>query len=324
MPYKMNDRVLYLSVTVRNKWYLVNRKIRKKLAIKYSPKETYRYGRYILPLDETQRTISEMIKSGKPFLVARLGGVESNICHACAGLEMGILKTIPRKWVDKMHINAGFFPADEIKIMGFWHLMRESLKIVDILGSMKISPEEFVVKKNLSENAYLTELECLEPYYANDPWTQALEGKKVLVIHPFADTIVQQYERRGLIFEDNRLLPEFELKVVKAVQSIAGNKTDYPDWFAALDDMYNKAMSMEFDIAIIGCGAYGLPLAAKIKKAGKQAIHLGGAVQILFGIKGARWNSVPEVRKLFNEYWVHPSLSEVPENAHKVEGGCYW
>ena len=48
-------------------------------------------------------------------------------------------------------------------------------------------------------------------------------------------------------------------------------------------------MKIDFDVAIIGCGAYGFPLAAKLKQAGKQAIHLAGATQLLFGIKGKRW-----------------------------------
>ena len=46
-------------------------------------------------------------------------------------------------------------------------------------------------------------------------------------------------------------------------------------------------MKFDFDVALIGCGAYGFPLAAKLKTAGKQAIHLGGVLQALFGIKGA-------------------------------------
>lgn len=34
---------------------------------------------------------------------------------------------------------------------------------------------------------------------------------------------------------------------------------------------------MEFDIAIIGCVDYGFPLAAHIKRIGKQATHIGDA-----------------------------------------------
>ena len=81
---------------------------------------------------------------------------------------------------------------------------------------------------------------------------------------------------------------------------------------------------IDFDIAIVGCGAYGLPLAAKIKEIGKQAIHLAGATQILFGIRGARWDVRPEMQKYFNEYWIRPSDSERPKDAQSVEGACYW
>lgn len=81
-------------------------------------------------------------------------------------------------------------------------------------------------------------------------------------------------------------MPEFELKVLKAVQTLAGGQDDrFTDWFEALDYMYCEALKMEFDVAIIGCGAYGMPLAAKLKQAGKKAVHLGGVTQILFGIK---------------------------------------
>ena len=79
-------------------------------------------------------------------------------------------------------------------------------------------------------------------------------------------------------------------------------------------------------MAIIGCGAYGFPLAAKLKAAGKQAIHLGGATQLMFGIKGYRWeNNYPsKIATFFNDAWIHPSASETPKGAETVEKGCYW
>ncbi|WP_274095727.1 hypothetical protein [Riemerella anatipestifer] len=40
-------------------------------------------------------------------------------------------------------------------------------------------------------------------------------------------------------------------------------------WFDALEDMKNKIDLVDFDVAIIGCGAYGLPLASYIKNKGK-------------------------------------------------------
>ena len=90
--------------------------------------------------------------------------------------------------------------------------------------------------------------------------------------------------------------------------------------------MTQEALKIPFDVALIGCGAYGLPLACKLKCAGKQAIHIGGATQILFGIIGRRWEqNSKEVSDLFNEHWVRPSSEETPENKARNEfGGAYW
>ena len=61
-----------------------------------------------------------------------------------------------------------------------------------------------------------------------------------------------------------------------------------------------------------------------IKKLNKQVIHLAGATQILFGIRGKRWDIRPEMQQYFNEHWTRPLESERPKDAQKVEGGCYW
>jgi hypothetical protein len=168
----------------------------------------------------------------------------------------------------------------------------------------------------------------LNPFFCTVPWTKALEGKRILVVHPFVDTIKRQYQKRAFLFANN-LLPDFELYTIKAVQSIAGNQTDFSTWFDALDYMKSEIDKHDYDICLLGCGAYGFPLAAHIKRMGKKAIHLGGALQLLFGITGKRWenpkyNSLYNYSNLINDYWVRPSASERPAEANKVEGACYW
>lgn len=68
----------------------------------------------------------------------------------------------------------------------------------------------------------------------------------------------------------------------------------------------------------------------------EKAIHLGGALQLLFGIKGKRWTnptygmkSLPFITEnyynnLMNEFWTSPAKTEKPLNANNVEGACYW
>ena len=88
--------------------------------------------------------------------------------------------------------------------------------------------------------------------------------------------------------------------------------------------MKNKIKEEEFDIALIGCGAYGLPLASEVKKMGKIAIHMGADVQLLFGIKGNRWDGTAVSEKLYNDYWVYPGEEYKPKSYVSVENGCYW
>ena len=75
------------------------------------------------------------------------------------------------------------------------------------------------------------------------------------------------------------------------------------------DEISNK----KFDIALIGCGAYGLPLAGHVKRLGKIGIHMGGCLQLLFGIKGKRWDNNPSVNKFYNDNWVRPSNNDIPK-----------
>lgn len=142
----------------------------------------------------------------------------------------------------------------------------------------------------------------------------------MLVVHPFKDSIQRQYDRRQSLFNNPDVLPEFDLKVIRAVQSAAGESPEYRDWFEALDSMCEAIRGTDFDVALIGAGAYGMPLGAFVKRLGKQAFHLGGITQLLFGIKGRRWDDCG----LYNEHWVRPLPGEVPKLATRVEGGCYW
>ena len=86
--------------------------------------------------------------------------------------------------------------------------------------------------------------------------------------------------------------------------------------------MIKELQIHEFDVCLIGCGAYGLPIAAAVKKMGKQAIHIGGSLQLLFKIKGKRW--VNRVDYEFDKSWISPLTEDIPSQASKVEDACYW
>lgn len=280
-------------------------------------------GKKKLLSNQSNDFIYNSILSAKPFMAGRYGSVEHYVVIKYIASKMGLFRNIPEKDINMLCNNAGFFPKEIQMVERFCEVMLDANSQIDIIGAWVGVMEDYIIK-TYAKNTVVTDLHTLCPYFYENPWSMALEGKKVLVIHPFEETIKSQYMKRELLFENRKILPQFELKTIKAVQTVAGNKCEFKDWFEALEFMTNKAKEEDFDIAIIGCGAYGFPLAANIKKQGKQAIHLGGATQILFGIKGQRWDNDSKTAGLYNNYWVRPSAKETPQGAHKVEGAAYW
>lgn len=297
----------------------------EQLAIRLKNNGEKFYNRIWLNAEESNRLIKNAILNSNPFMAARYGSTELVMMRNVEfGLKSKSIESLQQliKW-------SGFFPNDIKLAYKFVQLMRESSSQCDLFAPWFCAFEEYFINTYMNKNIQCTYLFNLEPWTNPDnPWSAALRGKKVLVIHPFEDTIKAQYSRRELIFPNTNILPVFELKTLKAVQTIGGEKDSrFGSWFDALDWMYNQAISIDFDVAIIGCGAYGFPLAAKLKQYGKQVIHLAGATQLLFGIRGKRWDKVPDksyVRKLYNNAWVYPLDQDKPQNAGEVEDGCYW
>jgi hypothetical protein len=267
--------------------------------------------------EEGNIKIGRALQGNKPFMAARFGANEINYSYRIHhNLRM------PLKFRRSIS-NAGVYPPEAKVLKTFSDKYLNSIRLSDFIGVWDCSEYEGDAIKEFCSDAFLAPLTSIEPYYFQEPWSSALKGKKVLVVSPFRDTIERQFLQKDKLFENNNVLPDFKLITYKSVQSIGGNN-QFKDWSEALLKMERDIESLEFDVALIGAGAYGLPLAAFIKKMGKQAILMGGATQILFGIKGKRWDDHKFISKLYNEFWVYPDLKERPEDYKKVEGGCYW
>lgn len=291
--------------------------------------------------DSASQDLYSLLSSPRPCMIARYGSTEllCIISYLSATMCGKWTFTAPRRWwndgvIRQMQQWSGFFPATVEKLERFSQLMLADSREVDYLGSWR--RDEVYLRPYFNSGMRSTLLRYLEPFWCEHPWTRALEGKKVLVVHPFAETIERQYkERREHLFENPEVLPQFQLETIKAVQSLGGESNEFADWFDALHWMEQEIDNRDYDICLIGCGAYGFPLAAHVKRMGKKAVHLGGALQLLFGIKGRRWENpmygvrewgIPEgsYSRLMNEYWVRPDEHDKPQTAQQVENGCYW
>jgi hypothetical protein len=235
------------------------------------------------------------------------------------------LKTLER--------NAGIFPTDYVQIWATEYSVAAALADCMAVGwYAPLARSEIKYVQRLNPFSLKIPLRSLEPYYCPQAsWLQALQGQHVCVVSSFADTIQKQITKLKDIWKDQSFFPDgIQWSLERSYYSppLAKGSCGWPKWVAswkdAVDMMEEDVMATSAKIVLIGCGGLAMPLAARLKKRGKICIVLGGAIQILFGIKGKRWERHPIISQLFNEHWVYPADEEVPDGAREVEGGCYW
>jgi len=287
------------------------------------------FGSKGLHLDHTSDSvlISDRLCANVPFVAGRVGMAEvftvqdflsGKIIHGGRGDP----KTA-----------SGIYPVTTEGLKAFASVYVESLKSLegpDLLATFPNirSAEMSVFPKTVSDTVRIVHHRSLEPYYIPDkPWSRCLLGKTVLIIHPFRDSIECQLRRASDLFPGTTILPNFSTKFVKMFQCLGGSKCPHRNWQETLRATMELIDGVgHFDVAIIGAGSYSLPLAVYCKqKKGAAAIVMGGSSQLLFGLKGRRWDTHPILRNLYNGAWIYPLGVDTPSDAGTIEqGGPYW
>jgi hypothetical protein len=275
-------------------------------------------GLAIHPDERGNDWLADRIRQGAPFAAGKFGATESKTYYGW------IKGHVPETTREELLVHSGLFPTDEETVAWFARLYFEAAATVDVLGVWwQLGERELIRDAGLEKRALLTGLTGLEPYFFPRPWSHGIAGKRVLVISPFAETILRQYERKDEVWP-NGLLPDFHLDTLKFPHSKALADHSYESWRAILEAFKDKMAAKNFDIVLTGAGAATLPLATEGKRLGRQGIGMGGSLQVLFGIVGRRWAEDPFFSNLVNPAWTRPSGEEVPWGAKLMENGAYW
>jgi hypothetical protein len=316
------NRGIWFSYFVRWTYIRVVHKLTGKYRIS---KDTY--GTHVLyGQEEGNKLIRESLANDKPFAFGRYSYVEMDYVQ---------------KYITETKFGICMYPfvkgdGEEFKLTAadkyngtrkFGELMLKSISNLDMVGIWNniYMGDAVLEEADPKRKILVTDATALEPYGKPHPWTESLKGKKVLVVSPFDEEIKQQYAIREKLWEDKNMLPEFELLTVKSVWYFAGAKDErFSNWFEALDYLYQEVIRHDFDVALLSCGPFGLPLAAMIKAYGKQAVHMGGTLQILFGIKGKRWDDNASINRFYNEHWIRPGEITKPDKSKVLDSDCYW
>jgi hypothetical protein len=235
--------------------------------------------------------------------------------------------------VSVLEMNAGIFPH---MVIPTWRSMSiDATTDADVLATGWFEPLKVVEQVALEKwncRAIQIPLRSLEPYYvpSEERWTRFLKGQTVSVVSCFTQTMRAQLEKLDKLFPSEVFPSDIRWSFVQTGHPprLAKGFNEWPSHVKcsidAVDWIVSKVVEQGSRFALIGCGGIGMLVANKLKERGVIAIVLGGAIQVLFGIKGRRWENHSVISKFWNEHWVSPSEDETPTLSCAIEGGCYW
>ncbi len=249
----------------------------------------------------------------KPLSIIRLGNVEASQMLCEAG-----------ELYYQMPTNAGFF-GDDKALMTWKKDMLFAMKNAD-LNMRVVSCNSFWVCDDV-----LTRLNLFIPTlpYVEDItfWTSLLNQlntNKLAFVSYFSEDIKKQIPFMKWILEKNGGINKDakKWKIIHSLNTIEGNQPSDKSFKEVGEELLKRCLDADQDIYFLSCGCYGIPLCDALKRKGKKAIYVGGFLQLLFGLKGKRWDDRNIVSQFYNKHWKYPETK--PENHKLVEGGCYW
>ena len=338
----------FCVVEVKNMITVANHKIARSAAIElYWDKLQYRNAKRkkikykeitkkllkcpVRTIPSLTEELGKRIEQGIPTLMARLGGTEGRVAGEFIERRLHMQKHYSPSLIQWLYTTSGFFAddySDREKAMDeYAELTLAGLADCDYLSAM--FPERDYMPflfKHFTTNTTPT-FSDYGPYFdtpTEKTWVGALRGKKVLVVNSFTDSIEKQYKRKSELVRSKEFeLPDFELVTYKTFVTQVGERPGgFRNSFEVLEKMISDIRQIDFDVALVGAGAYGFPISVEIKRMGKIAMETCGHTPVFFGVYGER-ELRQGLEKNMTDAWIRP-IESAPKRYKEVEGGCYW
>jgi hypothetical protein len=283
-------------------------------------------------IEESNAILYSLVSKTEPFHIARLS--DNATKTALYYYKNNGLTNIPQNYIAKMDTHDGIYCKTASDIELYARVYHKAVLNGTYLACFpQLCIQEQTQYLELMKQEKGIHNRALEPFYllstnsTQDPWTYALLSKKVLIIHPFVESFKKQ-RGNGFEFTPKPIFaPDQEFLYYKTYNCLAGNRP-HNSWFETFSNMMKDIVKLDFDIALLGCGGYGVPLCNFISQTlKKQAIYIGGGLQLLFGVYGTRWENHEIIGPLIrapNSKWTRPSEEETIPSANMIERGCYW
>ena len=227
-----------------------------------------------------------------------------------------------------MFVNAGFFPADDDSLDQFARLYLEALPHADVMavwfnpGEQRIVSEYCEQAPASSSCARCTACCTRNPgprsSRASECWSSTRSRRR---------SSLSTRITGGSCSRIRRCCPSSSSRRCSHRRPSPATMTATRSWFDALAQTCERIGRESYDVALIGAGAYGLPIADIRQEPGSAGGAPGrshaAALRHQRAPVGSRVSRATSSR-CSTRYWVRPSAEETPEGASLVEGGCYW
>ena len=286
--------------------------------------------------------IAEKRITNTPFVIPRIAGCENECAMAGALIKKGVMSsavfTSSGAFVrlqQTMKNNAGIQITSSVSMIKYANKYHEAFQLCERYLSWEpwgdvyrwIENSHKYIENEYPNKTYIWSLALdIYHYIHTNPWTLSLQGSRLLIISPFAESMEIKVPHLKEIYGVD-LFPECSFIFIKPPQTQGDQPSQ--EWSVELDNFCDKLRDIkdDFDIALCSCGGYGNPVCSFIySKLNKSAIYVGGVLQMYFGIYGERWlRERKDILTLFmNQRWNRPSATERPINSKNIENSCYW
>ncbi len=296
---------------------------------------------YLIKQSELIHSIKQSIIKNEGFAVGKLGFSEQFLLGYLpfknknpTNIQIKAYESLLRYHCE---IQFGVFPTNSEFLIEFANFYTRHIHSIDILGIFQADQEKMIIQENKLNNRFIpylyTEPDRSLPSNEKNCYLKHFEDKKILFVSPFADLLKKRATKE--IFENvwSKIEKKWfypcsfnSLEIPYSYFNSSKTHKRYLNSINLFDSIISRISTIDFDVAFIGAGALGLPIASFIKSKGRVAISLGGHLQVLFGIRGNRWNrDINWSSKYMNEFWVDMPEKYYPENKSILtDDSAYW
>ena len=283
---------------------------------------------YYKPLIQRSDALDLLKESKNGYAYGKIGTTE---LQALENIERKVHLGIPslswEKASQRLFLESGVFPKTRQQFYEFIEIYQKSIVGLDGITLWQedpfLSAFEHEVAAKHCPRALKIESTVFWPFSV----LPFLCDLKWLVVSPFVGSMQKQLPNMKNIFRkfswaDSTKGIQESCQFVRCPLFSYMEPSPFKSWSEGLEKLQESVLLHEFDLAIVGAGAWSLPLVAAIKRAGRRAMHFGGATQLFFGIRGKRWDHY--IYDHLNEYWIRPLPDDTPKGYRVKEDGCYW